>query len=66
MMLTQSDLLAVCNALEPWHWKAADYRKLSNGRTARFVNWGWKSGKTISPCLLGGTGTTQTTQKNER
>ena len=53
MMLTQQDLLAVLEACEPWHWKATDWRKLSNGRTVRFVNWGWKSGKTISPLPIG-------------
>ena len=56
MMLTQQDLLAVLEACEPWHWKATDWRKLSNGRIVRIVNWGWKSGKTLSPCLMGGMG----------
>lgn len=43
MMLTQSMLLKIFDALEPWSWRASDWRKLSNGRIVRFVNWGWRS-----------------------
>jgi len=42
MMITRAQLMAVLDASEPWHWKATDWRKLSNGRIVRFVKWGWK------------------------
>jgi len=39
MMLSQADLLAILNSLMPWHPRRTDWRKLSNGRIVRFVNW---------------------------
>ena len=45
MMLTQWQLLAVLERLEPWHWRATDLRKLSNGKIVRFVRWGWKAAR---------------------
>lgn len=45
MMLNQFDLLAILERLEPWHWRATDWRKLPNGRIVRFVRWGWKLGR---------------------
>ena len=42
MMITQRDLMAILNALQPWHWRATDWRRLSNGRIVRFVKWNWK------------------------
>ena len=45
MMLTQGQLLAVLERLEPWHWMATVWRKLSNGKIVRFVNWGWKAAR---------------------
>lgn len=42
MMITWRELYAALNRLEPWHPNATDWRKLSNGRIVRFVNWGWR------------------------
>ena len=41
-MITQQELMAILERLEPWHWKATVWRKLSNGRNVRFVDWSWK------------------------
>lgn len=42
MIITKEQMLALLESLEPWHWRATDWRKLSNGRIVRFVKWGWK------------------------
>lgn len=36
-MITQMELLAALERLEPW--KRTDYRKLPNGRIVRFIDW---------------------------
>ena len=38
-MITQSELLAMLERRVPWHWRMTDWRKLPNGRIARFVDW---------------------------
>ena len=42
MIITRDRLYAALTRLEPWNWRATDWRKLSNGRIVRFVNWGWR------------------------
>lgn len=42
MMITTDMLKAVLAAREPWHPRAFYWRKLSNGRIVRFVNWNWR------------------------
>lgn len=42
MMITTEMLRAVLEAREPWHFRATDRRKLSNGKIVRFVNWNWR------------------------
>lgn len=39
MMITAEQLRKMLDDLEPWHWRATDWRKLSNGRIVRFVDW---------------------------
>lgn len=42
MMIKWNELYAALTRLEPWSWRATDWRRLSNGRIVRFVNWGWR------------------------
>jgi len=37
MMITAEQLRAMLDDLEPW--RGTDWRKLSNGRIVRFVDW---------------------------
>lgn len=46
-MITQMELLCVLERLAPWHHRATDWRKLPNGKVARFVDWGWKKRKGV-------------------
>lgn len=43
IMITREMLMAALERLEPWHWKATDWRKLSNWRIVRFVKWNWRA-----------------------
>ena len=40
--ITQAQMLSLLERREPWHWKATVWRKLSNGKIVRFVDWAWK------------------------
>ena len=44
MTITRKQLYLALMRREPWHPRAADWRKLPNGRIFRFVNWNWKQG----------------------
>lgn len=37
--ITQDKLKTALDRLAPWHPRATDWRKLSNGRIVRFVDW---------------------------
>lgn len=38
-MIKQKELMAALERLEPWRDRNADWRKLPDGRLARFVDW---------------------------
>ena len=42
MTITRKQLYLSLISREPWHPRAADWRKLPNGRIFRFVRWNWK------------------------
>lgn len=39
MKITQRQIVAALERLEPWKDRNADWRKLPDGRLARFVDW---------------------------
>ena len=43
MKITQRQMLALLERREPYSHKATVWRKLSNGKIVRFVDWAWKS-----------------------
>ena len=45
MKITQRQIVAALERLEPWKDRNADWRKLPNGRLARFVDWKGASGR---------------------
>lgn len=46
MSITQKQMLHAIERMEPWKWTATDWRKLPNGKVARFVDWG-RAGRVV-------------------
>ena len=42
MMITAEQMRELLDRLEPWHWRASDWRRVGN-KIVRFVRWGWKA-----------------------